>query len=151
MNVGQLRTTLTSAPDSGLHLMLPSGEFVPPHFHVTEIGRVRKDFIDCGGTTRTSLTCLLQVWVAADVDHRLTTTKLAGILELARPLLESDDLPVEIEYEGDVVAQYPLSEAESTPAGVLLHLGIKHTDCLAKDRCGIPVAGETCSPGAGCC
>ena len=65
------------------------------------------------------------------------------------------DIPVEVEYEAGVVSQYPLAEAEATPGGVLLHLGTKHTDCLAKDRCGIPVwrprtrLGGACGPG--CC
>lgn len=28
---------------------LPNGDLVPTHFHVTEIGKVTKHFIDCGG------------------------------------------------------------------------------------------------------
>ena len=48
MNVGELRAVLTNHPDAALHLMLPDGDFVPAHFHVTEVGRVQKDFIDCG-------------------------------------------------------------------------------------------------------
>src|SRR5829696_7461120 len=106
MNVGELQTSLAAAPDSPLHLMLLGGEFVPAHFHVTEVGRVHKDFIDCGGTTRASTACVLQVWVAGDTGHRLTTTRVAGILRLAAPLLGSDDLPVEVEYEAGVVSQY---------------------------------------------
>lgn len=151
MNIGQMKKVLADVPNAGLHLMLPGGEFVPAHFHVTEVGRVQKDFIDCGGTTRSSVTCVLQVWVAEDLDHRLTTNKLAGILRMAEPLLGSADLPVEIEYEGEVVSQFPVAMAEVTPAGVLLHLGAKHTDCLAKDRCGVVSVGEVCSPGTGCC
>ena len=148
MNVGQLRTALERTPDAGLHLMLPGGEFVPAHFHVTEVGRVHKDFIDCGGTTRSTTTCVLQTWVAEDTDHRLTTTKLAGILKLAAPLLRSDELPVEVEYERESVALFPVAAAEVTPAGILLHLGTKHTDCLARDKCGVE---EACGTGSGCC
>jgi hypothetical protein len=150
MTVDQLASLLASNP-SPVHLMLPSGEFVPAHFHVTEVGRVQKDFIDCGGTTRSTTTCLLQVWVADDTDHRLESTKLAKIIRMAAPLLKSGDLPVEVEYEDGVVAQYPVSDAEVTPAGVLLHLGTKHTDCLAKDRCGVGETATACSPAGGCC
>lgn len=146
MNVGELRAVLAGNSDGPLHLMLPGGEFVPSHFHVTEVGRVQKDFIDCGGVTRSAVTCLLQVWVANDLDHRLTAGKLAGVLRLAGPLLKSDDLPVEVEYEGAAVSQFPVAAAEVTPAGVLLHLGSKHTDCLAPDACGV----GGCGP-AGCC
>lgn len=31
---------------------LENGGFVPEHFHVTEVGIVSKNFIDCGGTVR---------------------------------------------------------------------------------------------------
>lgn len=137
MDVRQLRELLTANPSAGLHLMLPDGSFVPPHFHVTEVGRVQKDFIDCGGTVRSSTSCVLQVWVATDTDHRLDATKLAGILKMAAPLLKSDELPVEVEYEAGVVSQYPIAAAEVTPRGILFHLGTKHTDCLAPDKCGV--------------
>ena len=153
MTVTELHSALTADATAGLHLMLPTGEFVPAHFHVTEVGRVQKDFVDCGGTRRSAVTCLLQVWVADDTDHRLTASKLAGILAMAGPVLRSGDLPVEVEYEGEAVSQYPVAAAEVTPRGVLLHLGTKHTDCLAKDLCGVPAAGATAGAcgTAGCC
>ena len=150
MTVDELVGVLTANP-SQLHLMLPDGDFVPAHFHVTEVGRVQKDFIDCGGTVRSTTACVLQVWVADDTDHRLDTGKLAKIIGLAAPLLKSGDLPVEVEYEDGVVSQYPLSAAEVTPAGVLLHLGTKHTACLAMDQCGVGAAKTACSPTGGCC
>ena len=151
MTVNELHAALSASETDGLHLMLPGGEFVPAHFHVTEVGRVQKDFIDCGGTHRSAVTCLLQVWVADDTDHRLTAAKLAGVLTMAGPVLKSGDLPVEVEYEGEAVSQYPVAAAEVTPRGVLLHLGTKHTDCLAKDLCGVPAVGTTACGTAGCC
>ena len=53
-------------------------------------------------------------WVADDVDHRLETTKLASIMRLAGPLLHSDDLPMEVEYEQGVISQYPIGGVELT-------------------------------------
>ncbi len=136
--VARLLDALTASGGAALHLMLPDGDFVPAHFHVTEVGRVRKDFIDCGGTVRSTESCLLQVWLdAGDTAHRLDSTKLAGILRLAGPLLGTIDLPVEVEYEDGRLSQYPLAAVESTPAGLLFHLGTKHTACLAPDRCGV--------------
>lgn len=143
MTLSELQSVLAGSPSAPLHLMLPTGEFVPAHFHVTEVGRVQKDFIDCGGTTRRATSCVLQVWVAADTDHRIDADKLAKVLAMAAPLLKSTELPVEVEYETEAVSQYPLGAAEVTPAGVLLHLGSKHTACLALDRCGLG--------GAECC
>src|SRR5947209_19008926 len=102
--------------------MLPDGDFVPAHFHVTEVGRVQKDFIDCGGTVRSTTTCVLQVWVAEDFDHRLDTTKLAKIVRLAAPLLKATDLPGEVEYESGALSQFPVTAAEGTPTCILRHL-----------------------------
>ena len=143
MNVNELQNLLAAHPGERMHFMLPDKSFVPAHFHITEVVRVQKDFIDCGGTVRSATTCLLQVWVAHDVDHRLETTKLAKIREIAQPLLGSDQLPVEIEYEGEAISQYPLGGAESTPSGLLFYLGSKHTACLAPEKCGVG--------GTGCC
>jgi hypothetical protein len=143
MTVGELRAVLAAHPDVRMHWMLPDRAFVPDHYHITEVGRVRKDFIDCGGTVRSTTSCLLQVWVADDTDHRLHTTKLAKIIEIAAPLLGGDELPVEVEYEEGRISQYPLAGVESTPAGLLFHLGTKHTACLAPDKCGVG--------GTGCC
>ncbi len=155
--LSQLRTALRDRPDAPLHLMLPGGEFIAAHFHVTEVGRVQKDFLDCGGTRRTSATCVLQTWVANDVTHRLTAGRLSQILALANDLFGPEDLSVEVEYDAGVISQYPLTAVESTPGGLLLTLGGKHTDCLAKDHCGVPVlptaniAVTACAAGAGCC
>ena len=151
MVLDDLVRVLHETPAAALHLMLPDGSFVPAHFHVTEVGRVHKDFIDCGGTTRSTTTCVLQVWVAEDIDHRLDTTKVATIVRLAAPLLKTTDLPVEVEYENGVVSQFPVTAAEVTPSGVLLHLGTKHTACLAMDRCGISAADAACCTTPGCC
>jgi len=125
--------------------------FVPGHFHVTEVGRVHKDFIDCGGTVRSATACVLQVWVADDTEHRIDTSKLARVLRLAAPLVKTTDLPVEVEYESGVVSQYPLAAIELTPSGLLLHLGNKHTACLAKDRCGVAPVESNCCETPGCC
>ena len=125
MVVDQLVQILEANRDSAVHIMLPSGEFVPDHFHVTEVGRVHKNFIDCGGTRRESVVCSLQTWTAHDLDHRLIASKLCKILRLAAPILESSDLPVEVEYGSDVASQYIVSDVEITPKGLLIVLAGK--------------------------
>jgi hypothetical protein len=124
--------------------VLPGGEAVPQHFHVTEIGGVRKDFIDCGGTQRVNSTCLIQCWVATDVDHRIGTKKVLKIVEMGEKVLAGDFLPVEIEYEEGVISQYPLDDLEVTNEAVVFRLTTKHTDCLAKEKCGVTEAEEDC-------
>src|ERR1700722_1538287 len=85
---------LSENPAAAVHMMLPDQSFVPAHFHVTEVGRAQKDFIDCGAPIRSTTACVLQVWVAKDFDPRLDTTKLVHIVRLAAPLLKSSDLAV---------------------------------------------------------
>jgi len=152
MLLKQLLQFLQSCPDSGLHIMLPDRSFVPAHFHVTEVALVRKDFVDCGGTRRSTASCTLQIWVADDVDHRLNSSKLLKILELAQPVLGTDELAVELEYETSVTAVYPLSAVEQAPSGLLFSLALKHTACLAPELClpQLPDSGGCCGP-TGCC
>ncbi|MDE0860251.1 MAG: DUF6428 family protein [Akkermansiaceae bacterium] len=140
----RLKAVLGENPGKSVQLVLPGGEAVPQHFHVTEIGGVRKDFIDCGGTQRVNSTCLIQCWVATDVDHRIGTEKVLKIVEMGAKVLVGNFLPVEIEYEEGVISQYPLDELEVTAEAVVFRLTTKHTDCLAKEKCGIPEAEEDC-------
>ena len=142
MTTNQFCSVLESHPGELMHWMLPNKSFVPRHYHITEVGRVQKDFIDCGGTVRSLNSCLLQVWVADDADHRLDTTKLLGIMKAAGHIFKLDDLPMEVEYEDGSVSQYPIGGVESTPSGLLFYLGTKHTECLAPEKCGV---------GKGCC
>jgi hypothetical protein len=146
MTLKQLLKLLETNNDASMHMMLPSGEFIPPNFHITEVGRVQKNFIDCGGTRRELVSCVLQVWTADDKDHRLNTSKFSKILKMAESVLGKDDFPVEIEYGPDVVSLYVLNDVEVTPKGLLFVLSGKHTDCLAPDKCGI-----TKCKNIGCC
>ena len=141
MKVAEFRAILSAHPETKMHWMLPDKSFVPDHYHITEVGRLQKDFIDCGGTIRSLASCLLQIWVADDKDHRLQTTTLAKIMEVARPVLKGDDLPVEVEYEEGTISQYPVAGVEVTPAGLLFYLGTKHTACLAPEKCGVDGGG----------
>jgi hypothetical protein len=165
MNVEQFLGLLEAHP----HQALRNGEAVAPHFHITEVGHVTKNFLDCGGTRRKTESCLLQTWVYSDVDHRLETGKLANILRIAGDVLPSLDLPVEIEHEAGFVSQYPITAGSSDGQTLTLTTGLKHTACLAMDLCCAPAAavaataplttaekprvkaGSCCSPTSGCC
>jgi hypothetical protein len=154
MNVTELKSHLLASPDHSVSILLPDGDRVPRHFHVTEVGHVEKKFVDCGGTFRSSETCVLQALVGSDDHHRLTAGRLAHILDLAKPILPIADLPVEIEYEDGVISQFPLQEIAVEGASLTLHLGLKHTDCLAKDKCGMEsgcCAGEESGEAGACC
>lgn len=156
MTLDEFKALLQTHADKAFQFTLPTGDAVPTSFHITEVGRVQKAFIDCGGSLHHVDTCHLQAWVGADADHRIASGKLAAILGKAAPLLPNGELPIEIEYEHDVLSQYPVDRAEVTSTAVVLHLKEKHTDCLAKELCGVPTTAAasvavSCGCGPGCC
>jgi hypothetical protein len=158
MNTTELHSLLSSHADLPLQLLLPHGDPVPVSFHITEVGRVHKSFIDCGGRHHETVTCQMQAWVGSDEEHRIPAGKLAAIMRKASAILGNDSLPVEIEYQDEVISQYPVSRASFESGAVVLHLDAKHTDCLAKEQCGVPTeadpsAGKAtqCCASGGCC
>jgi hypothetical protein len=139
---------------------LPNGELVPSHFHITEVGLVSKRFIDCGGVKRQEEKANFQLWQADDYNHRLHPEKLSKIIDLSERELGIPDLEVEVEYQGDTIGKYGLAFQEGR-----FYLIAQQTDCLAKDKCGIPEPkpkkqladlgkneqSSCCTPGGGCC
>ena len=77
---------------SEIAFQLPNGELVPSHFHVTEVGKVTKHFIDCGGTVRNEVVANFQLWEENDYDHRLHPKKLIHIIELSALLYRFLDI-----------------------------------------------------------
>ena len=148
MNLTDLKSSLRQHPDKLLQFVLPDGDVVPAQFHVTEVGHVAKNFIDCGGVKRRSEVVQLQVWLGNDLQHRLTAGKLIRILDLAKDFIPTDQLEVEVEYEDCAISQYPLETVELAGEHFKMSLGLRHTDCLAKEACGIEPA--SCCGDRGC-
>lgn len=136
-----------------ISFMLPNGKLVPKHFHVTEVGKVSKHFIDCGGSVRTEEVANFQLWDANDYDHRLHPEKLLDIIQLSEKVLQLGDLEIEVEYQGETIGKFGLDFD-----GTNFILTTTQTTCLAPEKCGIPIeqlepaqAGTSCAPGSGCC
>ena len=155
MKISEIKRKLTNLEK--VEFMLPNGQFVPIHFHVTEVGIITKHFIDCGGKIRTEKIANFQLWEANDYDHRLSAEKLVKIIELSEQKLGLEDLEIEVEYQTETIGKYNLDFDGST-----FLLVAKNTACLAQDSCGIPkekiklaelVTENTscCSPSSGCC
>ena len=137
---------------------LPDGSLVPNHFHVTEVGQVAKHFIDCGGTVRQEKKVSFQLWNADDYDHRLHPEKLVKIIALSEEIFNLEGLDIEVEFQGEqTIQKFGLEFINNT-----FQLTSLVTDCLAKDKCGVPEpkqklqfsdiqAGDSCAPGSGCC
>jgi len=145
---------------SSISFRLPSGEQIPVHFHVTEIGEITRHFIDCGGVVRTEKIINFQLWEANDFDHRLGAKKLLDIISLSESKLGIQDAEVEVEYQMDTIGRFGLEFSNGE-----FHLLSMQTNCLAADKCGIPPeklktnlkdltaskSSSCCTPGGKCC
>ncbi len=157
MKLTEIKKHLTTA--TGVNFQLPTGTFVPEHFHVTEVGIITKHFIDCGGRARNEKVANFQLWNANDTEHRLKPKKLLNIIALSEKVLGMEDLEIEVEYQSDTIGKYNLDYN-----GKDFVLVAKQTDCLAKDNCGVDDKQKIslselstskpeacCTPGGKCC
>ncbi|KGL64196.1 DUF6428 family protein [Polaribacter sp. Hel1_85] len=151
MKLSEIKNHLKGLDKIGFQL--PNGELVASHFHVTEVGKITKDFIDCGGKVRSESVINFQLWEENDYDHRLHPEKLVHIIELSDKIFKFDDLEIEVEYQGkDTISKYNLDFD-----GKNFLLTTKATVCLAQEVCCAPVeevveeSSSCCSPSSGCC
>jgi hypothetical protein len=146
MKINEFRSALEAAPEVLVRFTLPNGDQVPAHFHVTEVAYLSKKFIDCGGVTGGTESCVLQTWLGDDDDHRLSAGRLAKILALGGTVLPHDELEVEVEYDCCVVSQYPVMAAKRVNEYLEFSLGSKRTKCLARERRLAQQGSNCCSP-----
>ena len=154
MKLSEIKEILTKLDN--VEFQLENGTFVPEHFHVTEIGIITKNFIDCGGTIRKEKVVNFQLWNANDYEHRLKPTKLLNIIKLSEEKLGIENAEIEVEYQTETIGKYDLDFNGKT-----FVLRNKTTACLAQDACGIPMEKPKikisdlkdagCSPNSGCC
>ncbi|ABQ06009.1 MULTISPECIES: DUF6428 family protein [Bacteroidota] len=155
MKISKIKEILPALDN--VEFQLENGIFVPEHFHVTEVGQITKNFIDCGGVVRTEKVVNFQLWNANDFEHRLKPTKLLSIIKLSEEKLGIEDAEIEVEYQSETIGKYDLDFN-----GNHFVLKNKQTACLAQDTCGIPTekqkknlaalpANNACTPGGGCC
>jgi hypothetical protein len=150
MKLSEVKSILPSLDN--VVFQLENGMVVPEHFHITEVGMITKQFIDCGGVIREDRTINFQLWNANDTDHRLKPIKLLNIIRLSEEKIGLVDAEVEVEYQGRTIEKYDLGFN-----GNQFILLAKQTDCLAQDSCGISPdqlpenKKNACTPGGGCC
>jgi hypothetical protein len=157
MKLSEVKKHLTAM--NSVRFQLTDGSYVPDHFHVTEIGQVTKNFIDCGGTVRHEHIINFQLWTSDDVEHRLYPKKLLDIIALSEKILDIEDQEVEVEYQSETIGKYALNFN-----GTDFILETKQTNCLANDACGLNIEAEnipptdlnqenknSCTPNSGCC
>ncbi|MCB9032379.1 MAG: hypothetical protein H6553_00920 [Chitinophagales bacterium] len=136
-----------------INIVSYDGNLIPKHFHITEVGLQTKHFIDCGGTERIEKNICIQLWVANDIEHKLQPQKVLDIIQLSGKVLNQEDLEIEVQYQTATISLFDLDFD-----GANFILLPKQTDCLAKDKCGIPEeklqvenTSTCCTPNSGCC
>jgi hypothetical protein len=138
-----------------LKFQLPNGQLVPSYFHITEVGKVTRNYIDCGGVLRQENKLNLQLWVSSDTEHRLKPDNILNILQLAEKQLGFSDMELEVEYQQTTVGRYKLALN-----GEVFELVNTQTACLAPNQCGIPqekprvrltASGLSCNTDSDCC
>ena len=150
MTLEQIKEILLTLEN--VEFQLENGTFVPEHFHVTEVGQIIKNFIDCGGVIRNEKVVNFQLWNANDFEHRLKPGKLLNIIKLSEEKLGIENAEIEVEYQAETIGKYDLEFN-----GKNFVLKNKLTACLAMDACGIPTdkvsvnTDNQCTPGGGCC
>lgn len=156
MKLSEIKAILPTLEN--VEFQLENGTFVPEHFHVTEVGMITKNFIDCGGVIRNEKVVNFQLWDANDFEHRLKPNRLSNIIILSEKLLGIEDFEIEVEYQSETIGKYDL-----VFNGKHFILKNKKTTCLATDACGIPaekqkvnlaeLKNETscCGPNSTCC
>jgi hypothetical protein len=156
MKLSEIKKQLSTVEN--VAFVLPNGTYVPEHFHVTEVGLITKNFIDCGGKVRKETVVNFQLWDANDLEHRLKPTRLLEIIALSEKVLGIEDSEIEVEYQAETIGKYDLGFN-----GTDFTLLNKLTACLAEDQCGIPQEKQkiklseipnqnnSCTPGGGCC
>ncbi len=154
MKLSEFKNQLSGLKE--IAFQLPNGQLVPEHFHVTEVGKITKHFIDCGGTLRDEEKISFQLWEENDYNHRLHPDKLINIIDLAKDKLSLPDAEIEVEYQGESINKFELDFD-----GKNFLLVNTQTTCLAKEKCGIPEAkpkvklselqNSCCTPESGCC
>jgi len=156
MKLSEFKEIVSTVND--LTFELPNGEAIPSHYHVTEVGYITKNFIDCGGTIREEKVVNFQLWYSNDVDHKLEPQKMLDIISLSEKKLGIEDFEIEVEYQANTIGKYGLEFN-----GNSFMLTSKMTDCLALDKCAVPeekpklnlssltVNSNSCTPNSGCC
>jgi hypothetical protein len=151
MTFHELQNALEANPTRFPRFVLPDGDYIPAHAHVTEVGHLVRHFIDCGGLIGKDEKVVLQTHVGDDIDHRLRSDRLAKILRLGNQVIPTAELDVDVEYDCCVVAHYPIAEA--TPTGEHLNLILRRgrTQCRAREHREGETATGCCAAAAACC
>lgn len=152
MNVSEFIEFLGSRGASEVVFYLNNGTVFSPHFHISFISKVDKTGFTCEKIPYAEAFVEIQLWVADDVNHRISGDKFLSILSKldlqAADLLK--DLNIQLDLNG-VLSSFSLRQSEG-----LLVLNPLKASCPVPELCVVDNVQEevnsgACKPGSGCC
>lgn len=159
---------LEKHPEQVLQFQYAADKLVAPSYHITEIKQAPITSVDCGGKVNAWTEIIVQLWEPEEVqtDRAMIVSKAMKIVALVEKNMDlHPNATVKIEFGNaafDTRQMYPkafLLEGEN----LIVNLQPDATQCKAMDRgqtCGTPEtlkipatmeAGQSCTPGGGCC
>lgn len=162
MTTNEFLTLLKEHPNKSLLFEYRNGHFVGANYHITEIKNITIDAVDCGAKTDFWKETIIQLWESPkekDKREYMSSYKALGILnkvDAIKPMEKNVEVKFEYSNPNFHTAQLSVHGFDISADQIIMKLTVEHTDCKAKDECGVPVAvgaeaSNSCAPGSGCC
>ncbi|MFT5165504.1 MAG: hypothetical protein ACI8P3_000731 [Saprospiraceae bacterium] len=170
MNWNQFKTQLQENPDLRLQFEYQADTWVDASYHLTEIKQAQIVSVDCGGKMNSWTEVVLQLWVpeGGGSESAMQVAKAMNIIdqvENALPIHPNGIVKIEFGDQNFETRQMLPASLEIMEGNLIIKLHADKTQCKAIDRgetcgtpekkkvslIGLPIAGEACDPGSGCC
>lgn len=162
MKTNEFLSLLKDHSSKSLIFEYKTGKLVGANYHITEVKNITIDAVDCGANTDFWKETIVQLWESPkEIGKRdyMSAYKALGILNRVDGIKPMEkDVEVKFEYSNSDfhTAQLFVNDFEISDDNLIIKLGVEHTDCKAKDECGVPMEvgvqeDNSCAPGSGCC
>ena len=169
MKTQELFSILEQYSEKALHFEYEANKFVSANYHITEVKHIKVESVDCGAQKDSWSETIIQLWESPLEENKtdyMSVLKALGILKKVGKMRSYDlESEVKFEYSNNSfhTAQLFVNDYQIENQKLIFSLGVKKTDCKAKELCGVqePVVGtfekaeETvqscCTPNSGCC
>ena len=179
INWKTFKDTLEQHPNLTLQFQYAENKWVDASYHITEIKQAPIVSVDCGGVMNSWTEIIMQLWEPANEDQNraMNVSKALSIMELVEKSLPLNPLgTVKIEFgnsQFETRQMFP-NDFIVSAGNLVIDLRPDAVQCKAMERggnCGttatgeeccapqkpkvelknLAVAGESCTPGSGCC
>lgn len=151
--------------DKALVFEYATNQFVGANYHITEVKHLTIDSVDCGSKTDYWKETIVQLWESPNEigkkEYMSVFKALAILKKVGKMKPYTLDAELKVEYSNDTfhTAQLFINDYDIYGQNLIIKLGVKKTDCKAKDVCCASELKETissntepcCSPDGNCC